>query len=872
MDKGKLSMKQLLPLFEKAEANGGMTSEIQQEIFHSLAKNFSCIPLVGTKFKKAKKPKPEAAGWKKWCDENPDKKLELSDYDTNMIGLCTIPYNHIIVLDVDNVEIFQEVIDYFNLPLPDTTLVQTGKGYHYYLYRDDSQNYSDRSKKFIGFDIKAQTYVVAPGSSHPNGNYYKLINCIYPFTVAPQWIKKVSTGKGFINTVLCGLNNIRSKEIQEAEKKNQIPPKFDIEKLVAQFLEQNPNYEPLFHQFPGYKKQQEMNMSQSKKSCNPFEIKSTLTPPQSPVSVISTDTQNLLTQSPPQGQRSELINSAILMLKNAGYTDELVAQIMSTVPLGGKLRERGDQFTYREIASANNFIKTNPPKKPKIDVGYEAYNIMLQMNYVKSSDGELYCKIIHSPSNTEFIPVKSDSFYGIICKLFLQQFKKTISTTQYKPLLTALIEEKRKTAPIVPTMNRFYQEKSRLIYDMGKEDYQCIEITPNKVVQIPQPDMILERSDLSRPVENIDLTSNSISVMDNFWDICGISDVYKRHYLNILILSYLFEKINSPILYLYGQHGSGKTHLALAIKNIFDPLEAGAVPPTKEDNFRLFLSQSGVGFMDNFTRLPKDFLNDLCNSYSGGIVFNRQLFSDKKGIKYSIRCPMILATVIIPPKLPEDFISRTVFLKINPKRNLITEKELQDKLNKLNPQIRGLFFNLASQILPIMNNYKPTNLTRHADLDTIGQAYCDLVSCPLSYVNICQQISIDSAFAVIDDEPSIRNFIKIVYERKFITFTMSEMSTIIFEDLKLDSRISEAKLGRDLLHYTPLLHQLHIKFYYGIKLSPGGKPCVAFIDDGKSIPEDIDSYKLSISPEYVTEVYCRYHKTETGQVLDDLLK
>lgn len=180
-------------------------------------------------------------------------------------------------------------------------------------------------------------------------------------------------------------------------------------------------------------------------------------------------------------------------------------------------------------------------------------------------------------------------------------------------------------------------------------------------------------------------------------------------------------------------------------------------------------------------------------------------------------------------------------------------------------------FNLASKVLPIMNNYKPTDLSRHADLDLIGQAYSDLYRTSLRYVDIFHKINIDSAFAITKDEPLIRKFIEIVLDRKFITFTMAEMARIMNEDTNLDFKINEGQLGKDLKPYSNILHQLNIKFYHGVKLSGGAKPCVAFVDDNKSIPDGIDTSKFYEFPEYVTEIYLRYHKTETGKVIDDML-
>lgn len=861
--KGKSFMEKLVPFFEKANAVGGMTKDLQQEIFHSLATRYSCFPLAGSTAQNPKKPKFKVQNWQVGCE----LRLELTDYNTDMIGLCTGSYNNLLVLDVDEKSIFQQVAEYFNLLLPETLTVKTGRGYHYYyLYPSDLIKHTNRVFKYLGFDIRASGgYVVALGSSYPNGKNYIPVNGLKSRVAPPEWLVLITANNGELNFILSRLNIIRKHEIDSANNNHQPIPTFNLENLVSSFLKQYPYYEAFLYQFPSYKKSLEGNMSKNTTSYNPFEVS------QKQEIIIPTNTQNLLNQSPPEKHRSEPIMSAITSLINSGFSNEQVKDIMLSSPLGEKLIQKGSQFTDREIASANAFVQANPPKKQKINIEHEAYAIMLQQSYVKDVEGRLYCRVIQSKARIEYIDVKSDSFYGIIGKFLHIKFNKSIVPTKFKPLLTILIEEKRLAVPTVPIMNRFYQDGNKLIYDLGRDDYQCIEITPNKVVQVSHPDMILERSILYLPITNIDFSNGDDHYFEQFWDLCEIKEVYQRHFLNIVILSYLFNNISSPILYLYGDQGSGKTRLALSIKNIFDPWEAGVVMPTKLDNFRLLLNQAGIGFIDNFSELPQDKLNDLCNAYSGGLDYHRQLFHDKKGIKLNIKCPMILASVNIPKKLPLDFISRTVFIKINPKHNRLTERELKEKLDNLYPKIRGEMFNLASKVLPIMANYKPTNLSRHADLDLIGQAYCDLYKTPLSYSDIFHKINIDSAFAVTKDEPLIRKFIEIVLDRKFITFTMAEMARIMNEDTNLDFKINEGQLGKDLKPYSNILHQLNIKFYNGVKLSGGAKPCVAFVDDNKSIPDGIDASKFYEFPEYVTEIYLRYHKTETGKVIDDML-
>jgi hypothetical protein len=121
----------------------------------------------------------EGKGWHK-LEHRPYADIGFEDGDN--AGILT---NDIIVLDVDNPELFNRIV-------PETFTVQTGKGYHYYFIRPDNADYRCRSVKAEGFDVRANGgYVVAPGSVHPNGSEYI---SIYdrPMVDAPDWLLELS--------------------------------------------------------------------------------------------------------------------------------------------------------------------------------------------------------------------------------------------------------------------------------------------------------------------------------------------------------------------------------------------------------------------------------------------------------------------------------------------------------------------------------------------------------------------------------------------------------------------------------------------------------------------------------------------------------
>lgn len=126
--------------------------------------------------------------WQRWGTEHrPFDPAEFSN--GRNAGLPTGPLGGL-VLDVDNMELFQKFAAERGLKIPVTREVFTGGGgYHYYFrYPQNGKRYTNRSFKKHGFDIRGLGgQVVAAGSTHPETGREYTISCDAPIAEAPQW-------------------------------------------------------------------------------------------------------------------------------------------------------------------------------------------------------------------------------------------------------------------------------------------------------------------------------------------------------------------------------------------------------------------------------------------------------------------------------------------------------------------------------------------------------------------------------------------------------------------------------------------------------------------------------------------------------------
>ncbi len=159
------------------------------DIFEKLSERFSIIPLNGKK---------SAEYWKQF--QNQKREFKREDFENKNAGIICGNINGLIVLDVDQPDIFHYLCIKNRWNLPETFTVKSGGGreHYYYQYPDDGEEYrlksylaqnpNDGSKVHV-FDVLAEgSYAVAPSSIHPvTGNSYE-VEYDRPIAPAPKWL------------------------------------------------------------------------------------------------------------------------------------------------------------------------------------------------------------------------------------------------------------------------------------------------------------------------------------------------------------------------------------------------------------------------------------------------------------------------------------------------------------------------------------------------------------------------------------------------------------------------------------------------------------------------------------------------------------
>jgi len=197
------------------------------------------------------KDKRPLIDWKEFQTRYPtDEELEkwFSDGKSN-IAIVTGPISGIAVLDIDGEE-GQESIKKYNLFIPPTPCVKTGKGYHYYFkYQDGVRNFT---KRYPGIDLRGEGgYVVAPPSIHPSGMKYEwLIPLTEGIAELPSWIleteeKKIETRiEGWVEELLKGVEEGQRNDALARLAGHYFGKKLSLEETKAILLDWNRRNKP----------------------------------------------------------------------------------------------------------------------------------------------------------------------------------------------------------------------------------------------------------------------------------------------------------------------------------------------------------------------------------------------------------------------------------------------------------------------------------------------------------------------------------------------------------------------------------------------------------------------------------------------------
>ncbi len=359
----------------------------QEIAFKTVFEHFSVIPL---KRGLCKNPfDNKEASFLKSPLENGWKDIDYKSFDElpKNLDKLGIPCNKnkLIVIDVDDPELFKQFCCKNNLPTEyETFTVGThDKNYHLYFNApDDGIEYPNTSDHKFGFDGRGNkgSYVVAFASLHPiTGKPYRILKAV-PIMKAPEWV----------------LNWLLYKNVNGNDSSN------PVLNTVAQ-------------------PESQMDLSS-----------------------LPLTKQYLVENGQPLHFRSEPSIGVMESMLINGFSDDQIRKVYETMPIGEKARENPSGWFDAELKRAKAFVagltQKNTKSKQKSSKPVqvqEVFKLMEGFEYFVDQYGIYYAKD-KTTAGIRYLEIHSDEYQGSILTRYLNQYGYAVSIQSYKAALSML--------------------------------------------------------------------------------------------------------------------------------------------------------------------------------------------------------------------------------------------------------------------------------------------------------------------------------------------------------------------------------------------------------------------------------------------------
>ncbi|MCH7561187.1 MAG: hypothetical protein IIC67_07465 [Thaumarchaeota archaeon] len=303
------------------------------------------------------------------------------------------------------------------------------------------------------------------------------------------------------------------------------------------------------------------------------------------------------------------------------------------------------------------------------------------------------------------------------------------SSDYYKTILNTIISKATMNGTQkVKVYNRIAQLEKEIWYDLGDSSWQAIKITEGKVklVKLDKDSPVFRRSQsLQEQIKPQKGSNFSLDLLVNLLHILEPDQLVFK--INLICLC--LQAYSMPMIVFDGSAGSIKTTATATVKRIVDP--AGKVSQDnvssmqeKPNDLIIQLSNRYLSSFDNVSYIDSKISDVICRGITGSNNERRKLYTDNDEAIFSFRSKIVLNGIIPTLDYP-DLQTRLISYdrETIDESNLITEKEFQERLDEILPNVLGIIFKTLAKALQkypeLKDKIKPK--TRMADFEIWGE-------------------------------------------------------------------------------------------------------------------------------------------------------
>lgn len=299
----------------------------------------------------------------------------------------------------------------------------------------------------------------------------------------------------------------------------------------------------------------------------------------------------------------------------------------------------------------------------------------------------------------------------------------------YKTILNAIISKAQMNETNKQTIyNRIAHFDNEIWYDLGNSKWQAIKIQAEKIrtVSLNEDSPIFRRP--RSLYKQVMPKKGDRKALDKLAELLHIV-VQERLVFIVHLIELFLQDCPIPMIVFDGSSGSLKTTATFAIKVIVDPNgqqkeDNVSMIAEKQDDLIVQLNNRYVSSFDNVSYIDSKTSDVLCRAITGSSNPKRKLYTDDDEVIHNFRSKIVLNGIIPTLEYP-DLQSRLIIYdrETIDETNRITEKEFNEKFNKLLPYILGQIFLTLQKALALYpklkNEIKPK--TRMSDFELWGE-------------------------------------------------------------------------------------------------------------------------------------------------------
>jgi hypothetical protein len=430
-------------------------------------------------------------------------------------------------------------------------------------------------------------------------------------------------------------------------------------------------------------------------------------------------------------------------------------------------------------------------------------NIDFVRNFVDTHEFFIAEENLYMVYNNEVIDFHSNKAKHLVNVDYQEQLNSLAPSSKY------LVDniESRVILSNIPkfehVFHRVMKQGKEVIYDLVNENkvvvittqgYQIVDKVSSKYLNL-----IPSASSQAQP-EPMVADETLLDLLDKVTNFKNREDLTL---FTIWLVSLLFPNIDTPILILLGEQGSGKSYTSDMAKKVIDPTHTGKQHGMKSvQDFALLVSKAYMSIIDNLSEITDEMSDAMCQTVSKGQYTTRKLYTSDELSVISMKSKLIINGITIMNTKP-DLLERSIVLGLDKLdgNKILDESSLNKLFNELKPKILDKIFLAVSHVLKVVDGINLKTKPRMADFAQYLIAIGDYLGLDSKFTLDLYMSNISEVTDLIIDDPVV-SALRQILEQSNGEFNgsasdlLSNMNQLGYEGLPKAPNSLSAKLTR----------------------------------------------------------------------------